>query len=106
MRLRNGRLVETRPWPLGDANEAIMTDEGDMSQEEWEEYCVRLRVLNPHCREIENMPALDIRNLEALPHGLNAPFLLCIKGEEGTLIAKQWKRKRPKDIKDHVLVTF
>lgn len=40
---------------------------------------------------------LKIRNLDALPRGLNAPFLLVIEGEQGEYVAKQWKRKLPNE---------
>jgi len=40
-------------------------------------------------------PEYDIRNLSALPTGPGCRFLVCILGENGTLIAKRWSRKRP-----------
>ena len=48
-----------------------------------------------------------IRNIEALPGGLRCNYLLTIRGEQGTLIAKQWKRKRPKSLaSNEVLIQF
>ena len=40
-------------------------------------------------------PEMDIRNVDSLPAGLNCRFLVCIKGEDGALIAKRWARKKP-----------
>lgn len=40
---------------------------------------------------------LKIRNLNALPQGLNAPFLIVIEGQDGEYVAKQWKRKLPNE---------
>lgn len=39
-------------------------------------------------------PDYDIRNLDQLPAGTGARFLVCIEGEGGTLVAKRWARKR------------
>lgn len=36
-----------------------------------------------------------LRNLDALPRGTGAPYLLAIRGEGTDLIAKAWKRKLP-----------
>lgn len=36
-----------------------------------------------------------IRNVESLPGGLGARFLLVINGENGEYVAKGWKRKAP-----------
>lgn len=42
-------------------------------------------------------PELDarIKNLEALPHGTGCNVLECIVGQNGDLIAKQWRRGEP-----------
>lgn len=102
MQLTNGRIVELRPMDNG-AKEVLMADGGDMSEAEWEEYCAQLT----QGEEIAYTPDLDVRNLDHLPRGVGAPFLLCLKGEGNTLIAKQWKRKRPKPIPyRHVLIRF
>lgn len=56
-----------------------------------------------HKSEIEKR----IRNLESLPTGLKCNYLLTIKGENDTLIAKQWKRVAPKSLAgNEVLITF
>jgi hypothetical protein len=48
-----------------------------------------------------------IRNLENLPGGLKCNFLLAIRGQQGTLVAKQWLRRRPRSLaSNEVLVTF
>jgi N12 class adenine-specific DNA methylase len=39
---------------------------------------------------------LNITNLDQLPKGSGAPFLLAVKGEGDQLVAKQWKRAKPK----------
>jgi hypothetical protein len=36
-----------------------------------------------------------LRNVAALPHGTGCNYLVCIAGENGELVAKQWKRKMP-----------
>ena len=40
-------------------------------------------------------PMLRIVNIEALPRGTGAKYLLVIQGEMGELVAKQWKRQIP-----------
>lgn len=52
---------------------------------------------------IQYTPDLDsrIRNLSALPSGLRCDYLICIQGEGDSLIAKQWKRKRPQSLDDN-----
>ena len=48
-----------------------------------------------------------ITNTENLPLGLRCKYLVTTKAHTGTLIAKQWKRKRPNTIGDNeVLVVF
>lgn len=55
----------------------------------------------------EHRDTLDIRNLDALPAGTGAKYLLTIKGQRDALIAKQWKRKRPSKLQSNeVLVCF
>ena len=50
---------------------------------------------------------LDIRNLDALPRGTGAKYLLTIRGEGTALIAKEWRRVEPKALLlNEVLVTF
>ncbi len=52
-------------------------------------------------------PSLDIRNVATLPAGTGARYLLAIKGEDGSLIAKQWKRTAPRSISAiEVLIDF
>jgi hypothetical protein len=49
---------------------------------------------------------IDIRNMNAMARGLNAPFLLVTEGHaEGVYIASQWKRKLPKALKprEHII---
>lgn len=54
---------------------------------------------------IPNTPALDIRNLDALPRGLGCRFLLCITSHvPGVLIAKSWHRKEPAAGRGEVVV--
>ncbi len=48
-----------------------------------------------------------IRNLNNLPSGLKCSYLLTIKGQDNTLVAKQWKRKSPKVLSNNeVLIRF
>jgi hypothetical protein len=50
---------------------------------------------------------LIIRNVESLPVGGGCKYLICIKGENGELVAKQWRRVPPKKIENsEVLVKF
>lgn len=49
---------------------------------------------------------LKITNLNHLPAGLNCKYLLCIRGEDDVLIAKQWCRKEPVPKKHEILVEF
>lgn len=60
-------------------------------------------------RYYDNIKEIEkrIRNLDALPGGLKCNYLLTIIGEGDTLIAKQWKRKAPKNLADNeILITF
>lgn len=41
---------------------------------------------------------MDIRNVEALPKGTGARYLLAIKGLKDEVVAKAWKRKPPENI--------
>lgn len=51
---------------------------------------------------IAYLPDLDIRNVDALPRGTGAPYLLCIIGQAaGELIAKRWIRQRPDRVSQH-----
>ncbi len=56
--------------------------------------------------EISYDRGLKIKNLDSLKHGLGARILLCIYGENGDLVAKQWKRKKPKVTHGECLVIF
>ncbi len=47
---------------------------------------------------VKYSPALVIRNVDSLPRGLGSRYLLTIAGERGELVAKAWKRKRPKTL--------
>ena len=50
---------------------------------------------------------VDIRNVAALPAGTGCKYLLCIRGEGGCFIAKQWKRTVPnKLLKTEFLIRF
>lgn len=59
-------------------------------------------------RLIEYSPALDIRNLDALPRGTGAGYLEVLTSHEpGVLIAVRWRRKAPASLPtDHALVAF
>ena len=52
----------------------------------------------PTTQIIPYSPSLRIVNIEALPRGTGAKFLLVIPGEKGEWIAKQWKRQIPKTL--------
>ncbi len=61
----------------------------------------------PIANIIPNSRELDIRNMESMPRGLNARYLLALKGEGSEYIAKQWKRTIPKSFKpNEVLIDF
>jgi len=47
-----------------------------------------------------------IRNLASLPGGLRCKYLVTLKGENDTLIAKQWKRKLPIAKANQVIIKF
>jgi len=55
---------------------------------------------------IHYSPSLRITNIEALPHGVGAKFLVVIPGEKGEWIAKQWKRKIPILNPNETLIDF
>jgi hypothetical protein len=58
---------------------------------------------------VKYTPKLDkkIRNIQNLPLGLKRNYLVCIKSHKDTLIAKQWKRKKPKTLaQDEILIVF
>ena len=58
-----------------------------------------------NANEVRYSPKLDIRNIDALPRGLNCRYLMCVQGLGPELVAKQWHRKRPCVIPPiHVLV--
>ena len=41
-------------------------------------------------------PKMDIRNLDAMPRGTGAKFLVAIRSHEpGVFIAKRWARSKP-----------
>ncbi len=55
--------------------------------------------------EIPYSRDLDIRNVEALPRGTGAKYLLTLKGQGDELIAKKWARVKPKSLlPDEVLI--
>ena len=37
-----------------------------------------------------------IKNVENLPHGTGAKYMLCLIGDNGDFIAKKWCRREPK----------
>ena len=45
---------------------------------------------------IKNHKDLDVRNIDAMPRGLNARYLEVIKGLGSEYVAKQWRRTPPK----------
>lgn len=50
---------------------------------------------------------LDIRNMAAMSKGTGCKYLLCIKGENGEYIAKQWKRSPPDKLpRSEFLISF
>ena len=51
-------------------------------------------------RIIPSNPFLCIVNLHALPKGRGCRYLLCVTGEAGAYIAKQWKRTLPNATSD------
>lgn len=53
---------------------------------------------------IEYSKELKIINVAQLPKGLNAPYLECVHGLNGELIAKQWRRTIPANFE--ILVKF
>ena len=46
-------------------------------------------------RIIPTNPYLTITNLYSLPKGRGCRYLLCITGEGGAFVAKQWRRTLP-----------
>jgi hypothetical protein len=54
---------------------------------------------------IEYSKDLDIRNLESVPSGTGMPYLECVPGVDGALVAKQWRRS-PVYRDGNVLVSF
>jgi hypothetical protein len=58
---------------------------------------------------INYTPELDrrIKNLDSLPRGLSAPYLVVIKGQGDDLVAKEWKRTLPKNLEENeTLIRF
>lgn len=48
-----------------------------------------------------------IKNIESLPRGTGAKFLICIHGEGTDLVAKRWAKKMPKALANNeAVVTF
>jgi len=59
----------------------------------------------PEKTEIQYSPNLDIRNVESLPRGTGAKYLITLKGQGDELVAKQWARVKPKTLQpDEVLI--
>jgi hypothetical protein len=46
-------------------------------------------------RIVPTNPYLSIVNLHALPKGRGCRYLICITGEGGSYVAKQWRRTLP-----------
>ena len=44
---------------------------------------------------IKYSPSLKVTNLDQLPRGTGAKYLECLRGPDGILIAKQWRRSIP-----------
>jgi len=56
---------------------------------------------------VEYDPDMVITNLDALPPGLGARFLVVIKGEGDALVAKNWLRKLPEWLEPgEILIRF
>jgi hypothetical protein len=55
---------------------------------------------------IDYTPELDkrIKNLDSLPRGLSAPYLVVIKGQGDDLVAKEWKRTLPKNLEENEIL--
>lgn len=52
-------------------------------------------------------PSMDIRNLDALPRGTGAPYLLVLKSHEpGVYIAVGWKRRASQPPEGYELIAF
>jgi hypothetical protein len=50
---------------------------------------------------------LDIRNVESLPAGTGAKYVEVIRGLNGSMIAKQWRRKIPTNAtSDQMFIAF
>ncbi len=47
-----------------------------------------------------------IQNIENLPTGLKCNYLVLVAGLEDNLIAKQWKRKKPKLANNEFLISW
>lgn len=54
---------------------------------------------------IDYSPELKIVNTEQLPKGVGAKYLECIRGLNGVLVAKQWRKNVPMQ-RYQVLVVF
>jgi len=55
--------------------------------------------------EWKNRLVGKVSNIENLPGGLKCKFLVLIQGQNDTLIAKQWKRKRPQlKVNEHLII--
>ena len=65
-------------------------------------------------KRIKTMPTiikytaeLDIRNVDSLPAGTGAKYVEVIRGLDGAMIAKQWRRKIPTNAKsDQMFIAF
>lgn len=61
-----------------------------------EEYCpVHAAVAKESPTAIPYNKKLIIRNLESLPRGTGARYLVAIEGQNGELVAKRWARVKP-----------
>jgi len=100
---RTGENLKSLEWTI---NTDKQSDVGGTIDELKEFFDENISKLKPEkTTEIPYSRDLDIRNVEALPKGTGAKYLVTLKGQGDELIAKKWARVKPKSLlPDEVLI--
>ena len=86
---------EGKPVP-----ESVLKDYPDLAPKKAEGVSSESQII-PYSKD------LKITNTDSMPKGVGARYILAVKGENGELVAKQWKRDIPKQMSNvEVLVDF
>ena len=115
-------IPEVKPETTGEVVDRSLAEQGQKYVEEMGEFLTNVEgktaeevrqmypevaETEPSISEIPYSKDLDIRNVEALPRGTGAKYLVTLKGQGDELIAKKWARVKPTSLSpDEVLVSM